>query len=43
MESFINCSLHKYKSGDLINKDEIGGSCGTRGKEKCMQVLGRET
>lgn len=40
MKSFINCSLHKYNSGDLINEDEIGGTRGTYGKEKSMQVLG---
>jgi len=43
MKSFIIYSLHKYNSADLIKEDEFGESCGTYGKEKCIQVLGGET
>jgi hypothetical protein len=39
----MNCSLHRYNSDDIIREEETGRSCGTYGKEKCIQVLGGET
>jgi hypothetical protein len=37
-------SPYKYYSVDQINKNEMGGECGTYGEqESCVQIFGGET
>ena len=41
--SFMICAPHQY-SGDQIQKNEIGGECGSyERQEKCIQDFGEET
>jgi len=41
---FVSILLTKYFSDDKIEKNEMGGACGTYGRgERCMQGFGGET
>ena len=40
----LSVLLTEYCSGGQIKKDEMGGTCGTYGREeKCIQGIGGET
>jgi preprotein translocase subunit SecG len=40
----ISVLLKKYNSGDQLKKNEIGGACGTYGRqERCIQGFVGET
>jgi hypothetical protein len=42
--SFKICILSQYYSYDIIKNNEIGGVCGTYGRqERCIQGFGGET
>jgi hypothetical protein len=42
--SFLLCLLTKYYSDDNLNKSEMGGACGTHGREQGLEVgCGEET
>ena len=41
MRKFIICTCHQIYSSDQIEKNEMGGACGTYGgEERCIQGLG---
>jgi len=38
------CTPHQYRSGDKIEKNEMGGACSAHGEEeRCIQGFGGET
>ena len=44
MRNLMICLVTQYFAGDKIEKNEMGGACGTYGgRESCAQGFGAET